>query len=63
MPLGQAVEVRGSGMGGSSSHNGLTALVLEDAVLPYIVSFRECDAGPANGRLDQGRVEPGGSTP
>jgi len=55
--------VRGSGMGGSSPHNRLTALVLEDAVLPYIVSFRECDAGPANERLDQGRVEPGGSKP
>ena len=63
MPVGQAVEVRGSGMGGSSPHDGLTELVREDAVLPYIVSFRECDAGPANERRDQGRVEPGERKP
>ena len=62
---GQAVEMHGSGMGGSalSQHNARAALVLEDAVLPHIFSFSECDAGPTNERLDQGRVEPAGSEP
>jgi len=46
-----------------SQQNARAALVLEDAVLPYIVSLSECDAGLTNERLDQGRVEPGGGKP